>query len=192
MTLERMIKRNVVRPSRVDPQALRSYYRQNREKFQRPAQVHARLILAAVDPQAGVAAELKAYEKIRKVYQEIQAGEDFALLAEQYSDDFYRVKGGDVGWMHRGRLEPDFEKVAFSLEVGKTSEPFRTAYGYNLMKVEGREPAQQMKFKEVRRALKAELEQKRMLELRRAWVEQLKKGAQVEILDEPSAPRASH
>ena len=98
--------------------------------------------------------------------------------------------------MHRGRLEPVFEKVAFSLQPGQISEPFRTEYGYNLMKVEGHEPARQMKFEAVRPVLKAELEQKKFEELRQAWVASLKKGAQIEVLEAsaPSAPmtQAAH
>ncbi len=192
MTLARLFKQKVYAPARVGPQALRSYYQQNLQKFQRPAQVHARLILAAVNAKAGPAGERAAQEKIQKVYEELRAGKDFGQLAEQYSDDFYKVKGGNLGWVHRGRFEPEFEKVAFSLPVGKSSEPFRTSYGYNLMKVEAREPAQQMKFEEVRATLKAELERKKMIELRQRWVEQLKKSAQIEVLDEAPVPRAAH
>jgi len=194
MTLEQLTRRKVYVPSRVGPQALRAYYQQNLKKFQRPERVHTRLVLAAVDAKAGPEQERKAREKIDKVYQELRAGKDFAALAQEYSDDFYRVKGGDVGWMHRLSMEPDFEKVAFSLPVGQFSQPFRTPYGYNVMKVEGREPARLMKFEEVRDRLKSELEEKKFAELRQAWVDQLKNGAKVEIFqtETASAPQAAH
>jgi peptidyl-prolyl cis-trans isomerase C len=194
LTLERLTKQRVYLPSRVGPQELRAYYRQNLGKFQRPEQVRTRLILAAVNANASPEAERQAREKIDKVYQQLRAGKDFATLAQQYSDDFYRVKGGDVGWMHRGSMEPAFEKLAFSLPVGQFSQPFRTPYGYNVMKVEGREPARLMKFEEVRERLKAELEDNRFTELRQAWVEQLEKGAKVQILERETAnaPRSVH
>jgi peptidyl-prolyl cis-trans isomerase C len=194
LTLERLTKQKVYLPSRVGSQALRAYYRQNLRKFQRPERVRTRLILAAVDPKASPEEERQAREKIDKVYQQLRAGKDFATLAQQDSDDFYRVKGGDVGWMHRGSMEPAFEKVALSLPPGQFSPPFRTSYGYNVMKVDGREPARLMKFEEVRERLKSELEDKRFRELRRAWVGQLKKGAKVEILESEtaSAPHAVH
>lgn len=185
MTLERLLKQKVALPSRVSRQALRAYYNRNLKKFQRPEQVRARLILAAVDPKGAPEDDRKAKEKIEMVYRELKAGKNFAGLAEQHSDDFYKVKGGDLGWVHRGRLEPDFEKVAFALPVGKFSEPFRTPYGYNLMKVEGRESARQMKFEEIRNILKAELEQKKFQELRQTWMAQLKKGARIEIVERP-------
>ena len=126
------------------------------------------------------------------IYQQSQAGKDFGALAEQYSDDFYKIKGGDLGWVHRGRLEPDFEKVAFSLPVGKVSEPFRTQYGYNLIKVEDRQPAKQMKFADVRVVLKAQLEEERARALRKALVEDLKKGARIETVAPPAGGQSGH
>ncbi|HXZ26420.1 MAG TPA: peptidylprolyl isomerase [Terriglobales bacterium] len=192
LTLERLFQQKVVRPARMSEAALRAYYQKNLKKFQRPEQVRARLILVALDPKANPDEERKAKEKAQMIYQQAQAGKDFGWLAQQYSDDFYKVKGGDLGWVHRGRLEPDFEKVAFSLGAGKVSEPFRTQYGYNLIKVEGRQPAQQMKFADVRGLLKAQLEEERARELRSALVEDLKKGARIERVEAAPAPQSGH
>jgi len=194
MTLEQLTREKVLLPSRQSPAALRAYYQNNLKKFERPERVHTRLILAAVDPNAGAEAERKAREKIGKVFQELQAGKDFAALAQQYSDDFYRVKGGDVGWMHRGSMDPEFEKLAFTLPIGQFSAPFRTPYGFNILKVEAREPAKLMTFEEAQAKLKIELEEKRFGELRQAWVAQLKKGARIEFVESEVAagPRAAH
>jgi parvulin-like peptidyl-prolyl isomerase len=187
MTIQRLFERKVARPSRYSEAALLAYYRQNKQKFQRPEQVHARLFLASIEKNAKPEQERAAKDKVDMVYAELKAGKDFGLLAEQYSDDFYKVKGGDLGWTHRGRLEPVFEKVAFNLPVGKFSEPFRTEYGYNLMKVEGKEAAKQMTFADVKAGLKRDLEAEKMAELRSALVAELRKGATVEILD-PTGP----
>ena len=194
MTLEQLTREKVLLPSRQGPAALRAYYQNNLKKFERPERVRTRLILAAADPNAGAEAERKAREKIDKVFQELQAGKDFAALAQQYSDDFYRVKGGDVGWMHRGSMDPEFEKLAFTLPIGQFSAPFRTPYGFNILKVEAREPAKLMTFEEAQAKLKIELEEKRFGELRQAWVAQLKKGARIEFVESEVAagPRAAH
>jgi len=187
LTLERMAQRALVRPSRMTLAALRAYYNKNTSKFQRPEQIHARLMTVNLVAEANPEEARKAKEKIDRLYEQLRAGKDFGALAGEYSEDYYRVKGGDLGWVHRGRLEPAFEKIAFSLQPGQISEPFRTEYGYNLMKVEEHEPARQMKFEEVRPVLKAELEQKKLEELRQAWVASLKKGAQIEIVEVPAA-----
>jgi peptidyl-prolyl cis-trans isomerase C len=183
MTLERRFQEKVIQPSHVAPQVVRAYYEQNLKRYERPEQVHVRLILVAVDSQAPPREEQKAQQKIFDLARRLKAGEDFATVAGQDSDDMYRVNGGDMGWIHRGRLEPDFEKVVFGLPVGKISEPFRTQYGYCLVKVEGYEPSHQMKLEEVSKVIEADLEKKKFNELRESWVAQVKQGAQIEILD---------
>ncbi len=181
MTLERLARQKLVLPSRMTPQAVRAYYDQNPAKFRRPEQVHPRLITIKVEAGAKSEEIKEAKRKIDTISQQLRAGKDFGALAEDFSEDFYRVKGGDLGWAHQGRLDPEFEKVAFSLQPGQISQPFQTEYGFHLLKVEGREPARQMKFEEVRPVIKAELEQKKYEDLRQAWVASLKSGAQIEI-----------
>lgn len=64
------------------------------------------------------------------------AGEDFAALAEEYSDDpGSGAQGGDLGWFGRGMMVAPFEEAAFSLEPGQVSEPVRTDFGYHLIEV---------------------------------------------------------
>lgn len=183
MTLERSFQEKVVLPSRADPPAVRAFYEHNLPRFERPEQVHVRLILATMDPKAKPEEQQKAQQKIEMVEKRLKAGEDFGALAEQFSDDMYRINGGDLGWVHRGRLEPEYEKVIFALPVGKASDTFRTPEGYAVVKVEGREPSRQMKFEEVSKIIQAEMEKKKSEALREAWVAQVKQDAQIEILD---------
>jgi peptidyl-prolyl cis-trans isomerase C len=183
MTLERRFQEKVVLPSRADPQAVRAFYDHNLQRFERPEQVRVRLILATVDPHAKPEDQQKAQQKIAMAEKRLKAGEDFATVAEKDSDDMYRINGGDLGWVHRGRLEPEYEKVVFALPAGKPSEPFRTPEGYAVVKVEGHEPSRQMKFEEVSKIIQDEMEKKKFNELRESWVAQVKQGAQIEILD---------
>jgi parvulin-like peptidyl-prolyl isomerase len=72
----------------------------------------------------------------------IQAGEDFAALAAEYSDDFGSAQtGGDLGWFGRGMMVAPFEEAAFSLPVGEVSEPVQTDFGYHLIQVVERDDA---------------------------------------------------
>ena len=191
MTLEKLYKAQVVQPAQVSPQALHKYYDQNPQKFLRPEQAHVRIFLAEFGQNASPEDVRKAQSKTDNVYSQLLAGKDFGTLAAQYSDDAYRVKGGDLGWVHRGRLEPEFEKVAFSLKPGETSQPFRTAYGFCILKVEASEPDRQMSFAQVSPLLQQELVQKNTLELRHAWFTGLKKNAKIEILDKGISPAAA-
>ena len=72
----------------------------------------------------------------------ILAGEDFAALAAEYSDDVGSgLQGGDLGWFSRGMMVAPFEETAFSLPVGEVSEPVKTDFGYHLIEVTARDEA---------------------------------------------------
>ncbi len=183
MTLERVYKSRIYLPSRVTDEQMLAYYKKHLEQFRRPEQVHAYLFLAAAGKDAPPDQERAAKEKADKVYQQLRAGKSFEELAEQYSDDKYRIMGGDLGMVHKGLLEPQFENVAFGLKPGEFSPVFRTDYGFNIMKITARDPGRLMKFSEVKAGLKARLEKERLEQRRAALTEVVRKNAKIEVLD---------
>ncbi len=87
--------------------------------------------------------EAQALALITEIQQKLNAGEDFAELAKQYSDDpGSKDNGGDLGWFPRDSgFVKEFEEAAFNLQPGQVSQPVRTQFGYHLIKVEERDPA---------------------------------------------------
>lgn len=87
--------------------------------------------------------EAQALALITEIQQKLSAGEDFAELARQYSDDpGSKEEGGDLGWFPRASgFVQEFEEAAFKLQPGEVSPPVRTQFGYHLVKVEERDPA---------------------------------------------------
>jgi parvulin-like peptidyl-prolyl isomerase len=78
-----------------------------------------------------------------QIYDELQNGGDWASLAAQYSQDTSnKDKSGDLGWFGRSVMTPDFEEAAFSLEVGETSQPVKTEFGWHIIRVLGHENKQ--------------------------------------------------
>lgn len=66
----------------------------------------------------------------------VEDGEDFTEIAAEYSDDASNAaSGGDLGWFGPGRMVPEFEEAAFSLEIREVSEPISTTFGYHLIEV---------------------------------------------------------
>ena len=76
-----------------------------------------------------------ALEKANEIYDLAAGGEDFAELAERFSDDPSKEGGGDLGWFRRGDMLPAFEDAAFNMVVDEISRPVRSRVGYHIIKV---------------------------------------------------------
>ena len=88
-------------------------------------------------PQASEAALDSARAEAERLLERIRAGEDFATLAGEYSDDTGSAElGGDLGWFRRGRMVREFEDAAFSLLAGEVSDVVQTDFGFHIIKVE--------------------------------------------------------
>ena len=77
-------------------------------------------------------------------------GEDFAKLANTYSEDPGSNKTGGAyeGFFTRGALVPEFEKIIFELKVGETSKPFKTKYGWHVAQLVERK-GNEVKFRHI-------------------------------------------
>ena len=71
----------------------------------------------------------------QELYQRLSAGEDFAELAREYSQDTSADKGGDIGFVEKGDVVKEFGMAAFALEVGEISEPIKSDYGWHVLEV---------------------------------------------------------
>jgi peptidyl-prolyl cis-trans isomerase D len=128
---------------------LKKYYDDNQSEFTTPDQTKARHILVkAKDDKEESMAEAK--KKIDKIRQEATP-ENFADLAKKHSEDpGSKTRGGDLGFFPRGRMVPAFDKMAFSAEIGKITEPVKTKFGYHILLVEERKTASIKSFEEVK------------------------------------------
>jgi hypothetical protein len=111
------------------------YHVDHIDRYSASEQVRARHILVSPDT-IGPAADEAARRKAQDLLQRLRGGEDFAELARRYSDDPpTRAKGGDLGFFGRGVMLDAFERAAFALKVGETSEPVRTEAGWHIIRV---------------------------------------------------------
>ncbi|MGB7333027.1 MAG: peptidylprolyl isomerase, partial [Terriglobales bacterium] len=146
----------------VSDQDLQTYYDQHREEYRVPEQVKVSHILIKTPlPAPGAKEDEKAIADARAkaddVLKQVKAGGDFAKLAEKYSDDPGSAKsGGELGWIGRGRTVPEFEKAAFSLGKGQTSDLVKSSYGFHIIHVEDKQQAHLKTLAEA----KSEIEEK--------------------------------
>ncbi|MDQ3830818.1 MAG: SurA N-terminal domain-containing protein [Candidatus Tectomicrobia bacterium] len=137
---------------------LAQYYEERKEEFRQEEQVRARHILFKLAQQGGAEEETGVRAEAEAALQRIRAGEDFAALAAQLSQDPVSAQqGGDLGFFKRGEMVKPFEDTAFGLQPGTVSEPVRTDFGYHLIKVEEVQEAGHQPLEAVRAELSARL-----------------------------------
>jgi foldase protein PrsA len=108
-----------------------------------------------------------------EIVERLEAGEDFAALAAEFSiDPGSKDNGGDLGWFPSGVMVPEFESAAFSLEPGQTSGPVRSSFGFHIIRVYGKEA------RDLDPSLSAQVDQQRF----QVWFETQKGAADIERL----------
>ncbi|UCG78256.1 MAG: peptidylprolyl isomerase [Nitrospirota bacterium] len=163
---------------------LKDHYVKNRERFRRPEARRLYHILLTVPPNASEPQWESRKEEAESILSRIKAGEDFGLMAYQYSDDDYRYKSGDLGFVHKGRLATkELDKAAFSLNDGEVSGVVRTIYGFHILKGGEKRDEGYVSFEEAKDRMKKELEEKRFNDKRDSILEKLKKEYPVQIFE---------
>jgi parvulin-like peptidyl-prolyl isomerase len=71
---------------------------------------------------------------LQSIYDSILAGADFGEMARIYSEDNSASQGGDLGWFPHGQMVKEFNDLSFSMKEGDISEPFRTSFGWHIIK----------------------------------------------------------
>jgi len=130
------VKQKTSKDISVTDEDILTYYKTHQDEFKVKEQVLARHILITVDTNASEEDKKKARAKAEDLLKRVKAGEDFAKLATEFSDDpSGKAKGGDLGYFSRGRMVKEFEDVAFALKPGEVSDIVTTKYGYHIIKV---------------------------------------------------------
>ena len=114
-----------------------AYYKEHRVEFEKPKRLKTAHILVRVPPTGGSEAENKSKAKVEEAIRRAKAGEDFGKLAKELSEDTATApQGGDLGFVGKGEMVPQFEEAVFALKKGEMSpQPVRTPFGYHAIKV---------------------------------------------------------
>jgi len=157
---------------KVNDADITKYYNDNKDKFAQGPRVKVRQILVQTEPEAtAILAQLKK-------------GADFSKLAKEKSKDPSSQRGGDLGWVTQGRMDPAFEKAAFALKKGEMSGIIKSSFGYHIVICDDVEAKKEKKLEEVKPQIEKQLQREKKEETVNKLKEQVKKDFPITINEE--------
>ena len=172
----------------VSDEEAKKYYDENPAKFEQAESVRvSHILLSTLDP--GTRQPLPEDKKADKrklmadLLKRARAGEDFAKLAREFTEDTVSRDAGGEYTFPRGQMVPEFEAAAFSLNTNQVSDVITTQFGYHIIKLSEKIPAKKMELAKVSDELKEGLKRQKLEKLLPDYIEKMEKDANVEILD---------
>ena len=142
-------------------------------------QWRTRHILVKVDE---LQTDALAEQKINDLYEQLRSGADFAGLASTYSDDPGSAgRGGDLDWVSEEDMIGPFEAMMKNTAVGDYSAPFKTQFGWHILKIEGKRQ-QDVSDQYRRNMARQALYQRLAPQAKEDWLQELRAGAYIQVL----------
>jgi len=142
----------------ISDESAEQFYADNPQYFERPETIEARHVLVAVDQDATAAERAEKKKEIDAARKRIVAGEKFGTVAGEVSDDpGSGQRGGMLPPFSKGRMVPEFEKMAFSSKTGEISPVFSTDFGFHFLEVLKKNEAMTLEYDQVSSQIKQNL-----------------------------------
>ncbi|MDB4956743.1 MAG: PpiC-type peptidyl-prolyl cis-trans isomerase [Myxococcales bacterium] len=124
----------------------------------------------------------EAKERAAKAIQRVKAGEEFAKVATDVSEDeSTKAAGGELGWFQRGSVNPDWEQIVFSMQKGDVRGPVTGPQGLHVFYVSDLKNSALKPYAEMKEQLQRELRRRELDKQTQTWVEELRKKAYIDI-----------
>jgi peptidyl-prolyl cis-trans isomerase D len=138
----------------VPPADVERAYNDNIDQYSTPEQVRASHILLKTEGKDDAAMKAKAEDILKQA----RSGADFGELAKKYSEDDSNAKnGGDLDYFTRGKMVPEFDTVAFSLQPGQISDVVKSPFGYHIIKLTDKKAGTRRSLADMRQQLTDQL-----------------------------------
>jgi peptidyl-prolyl cis-trans isomerase C len=151
--------------------ALHKVYDEAIKQTPNEEEVHARHILVATEGEA------------KDIEAQLKNGADFAKLAKEKSKDPGAAEGGDLGYFTKEQMVPEFAEAAFKLDKGQISDPVKTQFGWHVIQVLDKRTKPTPTYDQVKGQLESYVARRAQADL----VDNLRKSAKIERLDQPAA-----
>lgn len=173
-----------VRNTDFSDEQLQAYYEAHKEEFVVPEKVQIKRILIKVNDKR---TEAEAQAKAQAIYTELKGNtEKFKEIAARDSEDPYKRRGGDVGFVPmtgKPGLDQEVVDKAFSMNEGALSEPFRSPDGFNIIQTANKRQRVERTFQQMKGSVLRKVKNERLTQLYDEYVAKLKVGAKVSIDD---------
>jgi parvulin-like peptidyl-prolyl isomerase len=161
---------------------IKTYYEQNVKSTGVDRKVHASHIFVTIPDGATVQQVEEKRAFAAQLVQKARAGEDFAKLAREHSEDAAtRKEGGDLGWFGRGALPSAVEEIVFNMEPGEVRGPIRAERGFHVLKLVDKKDEQVRPLAEVKEQLRTALFTQEMEKQTKNWLAELRKKAHIDV-----------
>jgi len=177
----RLMSQEVKSKVQVSEQEIKAYYDANQAGFTDEEAYRARIIFLRLSKDSTPEEIRKVMSKLETAMAAAKSGGNFAELAKKYSDDAnVQQDAGDLGFFKIGEMRPDIEKIVMTLKPGEIDK-ITTANGFYIIKLEEKRAGVVKPFETAKGQIEETLYRKKSEERFAAWVEELRKGAAVEI-----------
>jgi parvulin-like peptidyl-prolyl isomerase len=154
---------------------IKEFYKQNKELFVAPEQVHA----AHIVKHTGQGKEATTvFVEMMKIKEQLDSGAIFEEVASRSSD--CPGNSGDLGYFARGQMVQEFDDVVFTMKPGDISDVFMTSFGYHIAKVHDRRPGGPVSFEQAREMISRRLHEDKRNKALEQYLDDLKQKAVIE------------
>jgi peptidyl-prolyl cis-trans isomerase SurA len=175
--VQAMRSKNVKLQTVASPTKVEEYYRTHHDEFTTKEQIKLRLIMIPKHEESGNASVQKGMAE--EILGKLSKGADFAGMAQIYSEDSSRDRGGDWGWIERKTLAAPLEKVAFNLPVNRISRIVDYNNNYYILKIDEKRGGNTKSFAEARPEIEKKLIQLEAQHLQERWLASLRSKAYI-------------
>ncbi|MGH9631351.1 MAG: peptidylprolyl isomerase, partial [Bryobacteraceae bacterium] len=195
LSVQKLINKEITSKISITDKDVADFYKANKGSFNlAEPQIHIAQILVTPRPDSNVRnlkndkaqSEAEGRKKIQMIEARLRQGEDFSMLAQNYSEDpATAANGGDFGFIAESMLDdvnPELRKLVVSLQPGQISPIIRTEEGFRILKVISKEPAGQRELEDprVQQSIRETLMNRKDQLLKAAYYEVARNEAEVE------------
>jgi peptidyl-prolyl cis-trans isomerase C len=182
LTIQHYIEQNFGQKTVVPDEDVKKYYDENVDKYKQPEEIKASHILIMAPSGTDQEKKEALIKDTEAILQRLKAGEDFASVAKEVSQDpSTKEKGGNIGFFAKGQMVQPFEDAAFALSPGEMSDIVETEFGFHIIKVTDKKEAKTVSLDEAKEGIRSNLKSTKINSDVNKYIAELRSKAKIEI-----------